>query len=169
MAADFENDRNRLRSVQRPPLTVEQILAWADAHRAATGSWPNAASGAVCDAPGEVWRVIDKALRGGKRGLPGGSSLSHTLDEHRPERRNSLTREQILAWADAHRAATGRWPTIDSGAVAGAPGKTWRKIDYALRVGNCGLPSGLTLWRLLLDLRARAESGSGSPRRADGF
>ena len=36
----------------RPPLTVKQILAWADAHRERTGHWPNCKRGiVVADAP----------------------------------------------------------------------------------------------------------------------
>jgi hypothetical protein len=35
-----------------------------------------------------------------------------------------LTDELILAWAGAHKARTGRWPTAASGPVAGAPGET---------------------------------------------
>jgi hypothetical protein len=63
----------------RPPLTVEQVLAWADAYRARTGRWPAAGSGPVPKAPGETWAGIDQALRGGGRGLPGGYSLARLL------------------------------------------------------------------------------------------
>ena len=63
----------------RPPLTVEQILAWADAYRARTGRWPTATSGPVPEAPGEIWAGIDRELRGGGRGLPGGYSLARLL------------------------------------------------------------------------------------------
>lgn len=61
-------------------LTAEQILAWADAHRARTGRWPTAASGAVLEAPGEHWGTLDGALHDGCRGLPRGDSLSRLLD-----------------------------------------------------------------------------------------
>ena len=78
---------------QRPPLTVEQIVGWADAHHARTGRWPTAASGPVADAPGEHWRAVNNALYGGYRGLPGGDSLANLLDRHgrgtgRPRRRS---------------------------------------------------------------------------------
>jgi hypothetical protein len=65
-----------------PPLTVEQILAWADAHYPRTGTWPQAGSGPVADAPGENWSAIDYALRRGYRGLPGDSSLSWLLAQN---------------------------------------------------------------------------------------
>jgi hypothetical protein len=68
---------------RRPPLTVEQILAWADAHRARMGAWPTASSGPVADAPFETWKAIDRALTRGHRDLPGGDSLARVLDRHR--------------------------------------------------------------------------------------
>ena len=132
-----------------PDLSITQIVAWADAHHAATGKWPHSNSGAVRGAPGESWNTINEALRGGRRGLPGGLSLSRLLDEHRPKRSRRLTRQKILAWAEAHRAATGVWPNAKSGAVAGAPDETWNKINQALRYGHRGFPSGSSLSRLL--------------------
>src|SRR5205823_3864337 len=101
-----------------PPLTVEQILVWADEHRARTGIWPTATSGSIVDAPGETWTAVEVALVQGRRGLAlaGGSSLALLLAEHRGVRnfwsRPDLTIEQILAWADAHHQRTGRWPTL---------------------------------------------------------
>ena len=62
-----------------PPLTEEQIVAWADAHHAATGKWPSAASGPVAAAPGETWGAINVGLGYGSRGLPGGSTLHKLL------------------------------------------------------------------------------------------
>jgi hypothetical protein len=64
---------------RRPPLTVEQILAWADAHHARVGRWPRAASGPVPGAPGVSWLDIDRALKWGRRGLPPGSTLAEFL------------------------------------------------------------------------------------------
>jgi hypothetical protein len=63
----------------RPLLTQDRILHWAELHRTRTGRWPTAASGPVAEAPGEVWTTINQALRDGRRGLPGGSSLSQLL------------------------------------------------------------------------------------------
>jgi hypothetical protein len=130
-------------------LSVGQILTWADAHRAASGKWPHGDSGRVADATGETWKAIDQALRDGWRSLPGGSSLARLLEEHRPRRSRALTPEKIRAWAEEHRAATGSWPTVESGAVAGAPGDTWSKLDKALRQGYRGLAPGSSLASLL--------------------
>jgi hypothetical protein len=99
--------------------------------------------------------VISQALTRGLRGLPGGSSLAQLLAERRgarnPRDLPRLTADQILTWADAHRAANGRWPTEDSGPVPGAPNprESWATINSALRLGQRGLPGGLSLSRLL--------------------
>ena len=130
-------------------LTVEQILAWADAHHARTEEWPTSTSGVVDDAPGETWRAIDSALRDGYRGLPGGSSLSQLLVEY--GRSRNLTVEQILAWADAHHKRKKKWPTVNTGDVYDAPGETWVAINSALRDGYRGLPGGSSLSQLLVE------------------
>jgi hypothetical protein len=94
-------------------LTVEQILAWADAHHLRTGAWPRAASGTIDEAPGDSWARVDRALQTSDRGLPGGSSLAGLLAERRGifsrRHRPVPTIDQILAWADVHHERTGRW------------------------------------------------------------
>src|SRR5262249_21588425 len=60
-------------------VSVALILAWAQAHRRRTGSWPNRESGPVAEAAGETWSAIDLALCYGHRGLPGGSSLARLV------------------------------------------------------------------------------------------
>ena len=69
-----------------PPLTIEQILLWADAFHAQTGDWPQANSGTVPGEAGEKWSAIEQALRKGFRGLSGGSSLFQLLSVNRGER-----------------------------------------------------------------------------------
>src|SRR5262245_48395905 len=68
---------------ERPELSEEQILAWADAYHEATGEWPVEESGAVAEAPGESWREIKQTLARGGRGLPGGWTLAELLAERR--------------------------------------------------------------------------------------
>jgi hypothetical protein len=63
--------------------------------------------------------------------------------------RSTLTPSQILAWADDHYHGTGSWPRATSGAIAGAPGLTWRAVNVALFAGLRGLPGGSSLARLL--------------------
>jgi hypothetical protein len=164
----------------RPPLTVAKILRWADAHHRQAGAWPQSRSGPVTDAPGENWSALDDALRHGHRGLPGGSSLTWLLAQNgredpaeprksgrtrppRPPARPPLRVEQILAWADAHHARTGRWPTVASGPIPEAPGETWRAVSNALSHGFRGLPRGSSLPRLLQHHRGY-EPGQPGPR-----
>jgi hypothetical protein len=68
---------------RRPPLSVAQILAWAEAHRARTGRWPTSKAGAVPECPGQTWAGVDMALRCGHRGLPGGDGLAVLLRRER--------------------------------------------------------------------------------------
>ena len=147
---------------RKPSLTVAQILRWADAHHRARGRWPNGHSGPVKGAASESWNNIAQTLRTGGRGLPGGSSLARLLDEHRGVRDRTalpdLSVERVLAWADAHRAATGNWPTASSGPVQDAPGEQWRAVNYALKRGTRGLPGGSSLARLLDDHRPAGRS-----------
>ena len=58
-------------------LTIEEILALADAHHAAHGTWPTSESIAIPERGnrGNTWRAIDRCLKEGFRGLPGGSTL----------------------------------------------------------------------------------------------
>lgn len=139
------------------PLTIDQVLAWAEAHRERTGYWPNWKSGRVYLAPFETWRGLNKALREGLRGLPGGSSLAKLLPkrgeklDHRFHPR--LTIEGILAWADAHRKRTGQWPTVASGPVYESPSQTWNALNTNLKMGYRGLPGGISLAQLLVERR----------------
>lgn len=135
------------------PLTIQQILQWADAHYRSTGAWPKVNSGVLRSAPDENWSAISAALTAGCRGLSSGSSLARLLAEQRGVPNHmampALTLKQIVAWADAHHLATGRWPSCESGAVRGAPGETWQKLDGALKRGYRGLPGGESLAELL--------------------
>jgi hypothetical protein len=136
-------------------LTEEQILAWADAHRARTGRWPAQGSGTVRGVPGQKWSALDMALRHGCRGLPGGSSLAQLLAARRgtrnPKGLPPLTEDIILALADVHHWATGAWPMRTSGPVQGCavPGETWARINNAMVLGQRGLQGGSSLAQLL--------------------
>ncbi|MCH8970313.1 MAG: hypothetical protein IIA66_14500 [Planctomycetes bacterium] len=137
----------------RTPLTIKQILAWADAHHERTGNWPATTTGPVHEAPDEGWRAIDEVLRLGFRQLPGGSSLAQVLARQRKvvnrSSRPRLTVKQILAWADAHHKRTGNWPAQRSGPVYEAPNEGWRAIDDGLRRGFRKLPGGSSLAQVL--------------------
>jgi hypothetical protein len=135
------------------PLNNLRILTWADQHFARTGQWPTHTSGLIRGSYGVSWQSVENALRQGLRGLPGGSSLTQFLAEHRGVRNlmdlPPLSERKILTWAKAHHERTGIMPTNTSGAVVDAPGETWGAINRALRVGARNLPGGSTLARLL--------------------
>ncbi len=145
--------KRRRRSKRRPPprLSLPEILAWADAYHRRHKAWPRRNSGRVAGQGDETWQRINMALQLGIRGLPGGSTLARELLRHRGVDHSwirlgpPLTIAKILAWADAHRRETGRWPQNSSGRVAAAPGETWAKLNLALVKGRRGLPGGTTL------------------------
>lgn len=145
--------RGRKNHVDQPPLSQKKILAWIDAHRQRTGEWPTRNSGEVVDAPGESWKNIDLALYAGYRELPGGCSLLQLLAKKRGVRNPldlpSLTEEQIIKWAEAHRHRTGRLPKYKDGPVVDASGETWAGVDGALRYGKRSLPGGSSLAKVL--------------------
>jgi hypothetical protein len=149
--------RGKSAELRRPALTVEQILAWADAHHKRTGRWPTNWSGRIPETKNDTWQKVGCSLYYGCRGMPGGSSIHRLLLKHRGlsarSPRPALTIAQILAWADAHYQRTGRWPTYRSGPVHGAPGETWYTVNTALRYGKQGLPGGPTLRELLIEAR----------------
>ena len=150
-----------------PPLTITQILAWADAHYERTGEWPGQDSGSILGAPDTTWRAVQLALFNGGRGLPVGSSLAKLLADCRGARNRlnlpHLTLDQILAWADEHYQRTGHWPKVKSGPVVGVSGETWNGIEQVLRAGRRGLPPGSSLSCLIKEHRAVGnKTGSGS-------
>jgi hypothetical protein len=145
----------------RPPLTVKQILQWADLHHRTTGQWPRGKSGRIISAPEETWKKVNSALESGGRGLRRKTTLAQLLFEHRgvsPRKKNSkLSLQKVLAWADAHHRRTGRWPTKRSGVVREAPDERWSSINSALGRGTRGLPGGTTLKRFLAEHRSTKE------------
>jgi hypothetical protein len=152
-ALSLVRGRYPTRPTRKRPLTFESILGWADAHRVRTGDWPRSLSGPVKEADGETWRRVDQALRLGTRSLPGGSSLARLLAERRGVRNPidppPLSERQILAWARAHEARTGKRPNAASGPVVGVSGESWGGINQSLTRGLRGLPVGSSLAQFL--------------------
>jgi hypothetical protein len=143
-------------------LTEKQIIRWARDYKSRTGKWPVATSSdSVLKSKGESWIKIDRALRMLGRGLSRKTTIvklvSETLRGRNKNRPGDLTKTQIREWARAHKKRTGKWPTPSSGAVVGAPGETWHNINAALHRGGRGLPTGLSLKKLL-------EGGKGKRR-----
>ncbi len=140
---------------RRKEVTAEQVLRWADEHRARHGKWPGAKSGAVLET-GTTWGTVDYLLRRGMPGAPAGITLARFLQKRRG-RINHLDRPRlslrlILRWADAYFKLHGAWPKRGSGPVEGAEA-TWSGVDSALQKGSRGLPGGSSLARLLKEHR----------------
>lgn len=165
--AELNKLRNCLRGLNAAPLTVDWILARADEYYAAHGEWPLQASGPI-DGTDETWVAVDCALRAGRRGLPGGSSLRKLLEEHRgvkPRRvTKQLTIEWVLARMDEHHGAKEEWPRTGSGPI-GDTGLTWSAVNSALSDGCRGLPGGTTLAKLLTEHRDVKRPTDGSNKR----
>jgi hypothetical protein len=70
-------------------------------------------------------------------------------------RRSVLHVGQILEWADAHHARTGKWPEQGSGQVWETADEKWINIDSCLRLGLRGLRPGGSLARLLAKRRGK--------------
>jgi hypothetical protein len=159
LLAKHRSARNRL---DLTPLAVDQILVWADEHCKRTSAWPKVKSGAIEGAHGESWNGIEQALRTGRRGLQGCSSLAKLLAHHRGVRNLKdlppLTIEQILTWGDRHHKRTGQWPSQNSGAVHETSGETWSGINTALNRGSRELPGGISLARLIEEHRRNPTS-----------
>lgn len=155
---DFEQAfyvRAVMAASERPALTVEQILAWADEHKAVTGEWPIQKSGRIPDT-NETWLRVDAALRSGSRGMAGGSSLARLLARERGVRNRQdlplLAKSTVLAWADQHYAEAGNYPRQASGPIAGTD-YTWSAVDQALTKGRWDQPKRSTLAALLSEER----------------
>ena len=150
LLAEQRGVRNRM---DLSTLTVDQILAWVDEHYRRIGAWPRVKSGPISGTNEETWGGIEQALKTGRRGLSGGSSLAKLLADNRgvrnPKDLPDVTIEQILAWAERHYERTGEWPTQYSGAIDQVPGESWPGINSALNRGRRGLPGGSSLAKLL--------------------
>src|SRR5436309_2952843 len=98
--------RRKWNAYRPPALSVSQILDWADEFHRRRGLLPSCLFGVIPRTGSETWRRVDAALRRGRRGLSGVSSLARLLHEHRGVRTQSLlprlTLPLILAWAAAH-------------------------------------------------------------------
>jgi hypothetical protein len=140
-----------------PPLSVDQVLTWADAFHERIGEWPKQKHWPelIPDSGGETWGNVIQAIAKGLRGFPGGGTLFDLLALHRGVRNVGhlppLTVKQILKWADAHRVTHGEWPTCrcQQQAIPDTGGERWFNVDQALRKGLRGLPDGSSLSKLL--------------------
>jgi hypothetical protein len=142
--------RNRLNP---PELTLARIAELITAWRETTGEFPTTKSGAIPGLNGTTWGIVDKALRRGSRGLPGGSSLPQILEQQfnarNVENLPLFTHEQIRSWIIEYHQETGKYPVVLAGEIPGSDGETWRIVDRALCRGQRGLPGGSSLFKFI--------------------
>jgi hypothetical protein len=119
---------------RKPPLTVAQILRWADAHRERTGAWPAVRSGPVEGGPGLTWRAVAAALSRGRRGLPGGDTLARLLHRERGAPRRRAPQRK----ADAREAARLRAEGLTLAEVGRRLGLTRQRVHHAVARGGGG-------------------------------
>ncbi len=138
-------------------LTENNIVAAAKAFGVAHRTMPRMDSGdASAFFPFEIrWVNVERALRRGHLGLPGGSTLSVLLRKRGLRApKGVLTRQGIAAACKTFYREHARWPAAkpvgDASLYIGEPkGSTnWRAIDVALREGWRGLKAGSTLMQL---------------------
>ena len=157
LARLLARERGVRNQADRPPLSVPDILRWADAYHARHGKWPKCGSGPIPETLHDTWLNVHEALYKGLRGLSGGSSLARLLAFERGARNiknlSPLCEQQILMWADAYHARTGLWPNNRSGPIPEASGENWQGIQNALHLGSRGFPGGSSITRLLVQFR----------------
>ena len=140
-----------------PDLSVDEVLAWADAHFEQSGVWPDWQSGPIDQAPGETWFTVAAVLALGRRGLPGGQSLRDFLDEQRGGTSHTVpefSERQILVWVLAWQTRVGRRPRKNSGEIPHSGGLTWSVVNDALKNGRGILAGGSSLAQFLRSKRA---------------
>ena len=144
---------------QQKPLTVNQVLGWADAYKKKYGKWPNTKSGKIKEMPQYTWLSIDTYLQNGVRGLPSGSSLAKLLSKERGLRNSrnlpSLSESKIIKWAKDFNKTNGKWPNEKSGEIPNSGGETWRTINKALYRGSRGFNGGSSLNKLFTKHRLK--------------
>jgi hypothetical protein len=90
----------------------------------------------IPDSGGETWGNVIQAVTKGLRGFAGGETLFDLLARYRGVRNvghlTPLTAKQILAWADAHHAAHGEWPTCrcSQQTIPDTGGERWFNVRF---------------------------------------
>ena len=151
------------------PVSVDQVVQWADAYFAEHGEWPTCRSGPIAGT-NTTWSAIHDCLRRGYRGLPSRTSLAKFLAKHRGvqvgRRPPKLSVNQLLVWADAYFSAHRKWPTATSGPIPGTR-ETWSAVIGAMHVGSRGFRRGFSLAQLLARRRGVRNAASLPPLKAE--
>lgn len=145
-----------VRNATNPPKLAEvTIRHWVTDWSEQKGKWPNQKSGPIPDSGGETWKAVDTALRDGRRGLPGGSSLPKLIAQQFGRRNVSnlpkLTINIIKRWVEEWQKHKGCWPSKRSGEIPGSRGETWHAVNSAFIDGRRGLSSGSSLFKFIAE------------------
>ena len=157
-AAELRLLAARERKAARRGMVLDEalIIASANDHLERTGRLPTASCKASLSRyPDWNWVKVNNAGTRGSHGLTKGRTVSHILDSCA-----QLTEEQIRAAALDYRSRHGRLPTelADEPFPSGIRKDSWRKIDYAARIGARGLAPGGSLSAILRPLREITEA-----------
>lgn len=154
----LDPQRNRPRPIlPRPSFTIAQVLGWVDAYVERYGFWPSVVSGSVDPVSNhpETWRAVDEALRFGRRGLLGGSTLQEFLQQHRGKlaraRKPFPSVTKTLSLIQREHKRTGNFPRRSDVPVPGYPDLNWIAIDTMLRQRGDGFRPHTTLAMLKAD------------------
>ena len=138
-------------SAALPLIPLDEILNYADLWYEEHGEWPKKSSGLVGDGTELTWNDINNQCSRKEYN----SSLANLLLEKRGVRHHlaqkKLSIELIISWAKHHFQETRSWPTFKSGNVLADPSENWGAIRSSLVQGNRGLPSGLSIEKVLFN------------------
>ncbi len=131
-------------------LSPQIISEAANKFRAVHGRWPTYYDGGTTEYFGfpVSWKIVNQCLSEGRRGCPGGETLSGFLRGGRGELNNAQIVAHARAYASDHGGTRPSAASGDASAYFGFP-ITWVAVDSSCRRGHRGLPGGTSLGRLL--------------------
>lgn len=153
-------------TTDRPALTIQQVLAWADEYFSVKGSWPSQKSKTI-NRQCPNWKAIDQCLIHGLRGLPKSGSLHKLLRKTGRKAESHLEKPDlseaiILEWCDKYFVKYDEWPQVKHKRKVAGQDASWASIDAALRSGGRGLAKGKSLAKLLFEKREVETQGNQS-------
>jgi hypothetical protein len=130
MPARLLSSRRGVRNkAEAPPLTVEQVLAWADEHHRRSGRWPVVVAGVIPGSGGLTWSAVDQALRQGRYGLMKIGGVTGWL------------RAAALAHARGTTLSSHLWPELSARLLCCTPTAHWLSLARALARAAPSAPS----------------------------
>lgn len=146
---DYRNQKNL------PNLSIPEILKWGDIFFDLHGRYPRQNDGQI-SGTSETWKIIDHALRAGKRGLTKGYSLSKLFQEKRGCRNKknlpTISEDTLIRWIKEYKKNhSNKYPTCKNKNYIKGTDEKWVNIDSALRIGLRGFPGCSSLTKFIED------------------